>query len=287
MGRMLEALKSNGEITLDRDTVPAAAVAAPPEEAATDMPFIEVGGPRPAAPSRPQLEAAPLRLATLQQPLPRGAVLETAPLPRPANRVAAELIAYHQPDHTVSRQFASLFLQIVAGAESEEAPVLLLTGLTAGAGTTTTLLNLAIGGSRQDRRIAVVDANATRPAVAQRLGLGSAHGLADVLQGSVALEKAVLATAQPGLFVVPAGKQQGPWQAEALRWVLSWLRQRFDVVFVDGPAWNTPDLRELVPATDAAYLVLDATEAAQAQVRSVARGIAQLGSRLGGLIVTQ
>jgi Mrp family chromosome partitioning ATPase len=286
MGRILEALRRTEEPVLMPEValapaVPDAEAAEPPDE---EMPFIEVGGPRRAAEPAVRLETAPPRSATLRVPPPLSVALQPCPAPTP--RLAGELIAFHQPDHAVSQQYAALFAQITADTADGAAPVLLFTALAAGAGTTTAVLNLAIAGCRRHgRRVVVVDANGGRPAVAQRLGLTPSAVLREVLQGGVALEQAVQPTAVAGLHVLGAGTaMESP---DAMRWILTWLRQRFDAVMVDAPAWgDSAELRAMVPAARAVYLVMDAAEAEQPQVRAVTRGVAQLGSRVGGMIVT-
>jgi Mrp family chromosome partitioning ATPase len=292
MGRMLEALLHAHEAPPPEPALCPEPEEADPEPAEDGMPFIEVGGPRPAAPTRPRPH--------LDLPCPRPATLLVPPLPsvrlqaftKPTPRVAAELIAYHQPEHAVSQQYSAVFLQMSPEASCGQAAALLLTSTVAGAGTTTAVLNLAINGCRHhQRRIVVVDANRDRPAVALRLGLDAAVGLHEVLQGRVALEKAVLATPQSELQVLPGGAgatEAAAWPADALRWALTWLRQRFDLVLVDCPPWaDTPLLRTLGPLADAVYLVVDAAEAQQPTVRTVTRSVMHLGSRVGGLIVTQ
>jgi Mrp family chromosome partitioning ATPase len=288
MGRMLEALKHAAEIPPPEPALQPGARADDSEAAEDAMPFVEVGGPRNGVGPRPILEVAGPRLASLLVPPPSAVRLQA--LAKPTPRVAAELIAYHQPEHAVSQQYSAVFSQMMPEASSEDGCVLLLTSLAPGAGTTTALLNLAISGCRQQgRRIVVVDANRARPALAKRLGLEPTVGLHEVFQGNVALEQAVLATPQCELKVLPVGAADGPdWPADALRWALAWLRTRFDVVFVDGPAWSdTVLVRSLSPLVDAVYLVVDATQAQQALVRAVTRSVMQHGSRLGGLIVTQ
>jgi Mrp family chromosome partitioning ATPase len=287
MGRMLETLKSNGAPQPPPDIL-LTADSPEPDEA---MPFIEVGGPRPVAPTQaPHLESLAPRAATLQPCSPRSVVLQPPPALGPrAAQVAADLIAFHQPDHAVSSQYAAMLAQMTNESSTDASPVLLLTGSAPGAGTTTVVLNLAVSGCRQHQQhLVVVDANRIRPAAAQRLGLGDALGLAEVLEGKVALEQAVQATIQPGLCVLPAGAatQDTPWSPEAMRWVLAWLRQRFDVVLVDAPSAESKELCTLIPAVDAVYLVLDSGATDQQQVGALTRQIAQMGSRVGGVIAT-
>jgi len=318
MGRMLEALKRTAEPNAFPEPVLAVANPEPvaEEPAEEEMPFIEVGGPRkpqdrggkfPTCPqdsgqignlplqtgnSKTRLEMPAPRPASLQVRAPQSVALQCCPQPVPAHpRVAAELVTFHQPEHPVSQQYAALFAQLPAAPADGAAAALVFTSLAPGAGTTTSLLNLAVAACRKhNKRTCVVDANYRRPAAAARLGVTAAIGLHDVLGGKVALEQALQATPIDHLHVLPAGiaTESVPASADAIRWVLAWLRQRFDLILVDAPAWDGGDgLRALLPAATAVYLVVDATETEKPEVRVVTREVARLGSRLGGLIVAQ
>jgi Mrp family chromosome partitioning ATPase len=294
MGRMLEALKRTEEIK----PISEPALEAPRHEPATqeaaedEMPYIEVGGPRPQTQPTPRLEMPSPRAATLRVRSPQGVTLQPCQqAAAPRTRIAAELVAFHQPNHTVTQQYAALFDQLAAEPVEDIGPAFLFTSLAPGAGTTTSLLNLAIAGcQKHDTRIVVVDANYLRPAAAARLGVGASAGLADVLQGKIAIQQAIQQTAIKNLQVLPAGaiNEVGESIRDAMRWIMAWLQQRFDVVLIDAPAWDNADsLKALLPTASAVYLVVDATETEQPAVRSLTREVARQGSRLGGLIVTQ
>jgi Mrp family chromosome partitioning ATPase len=139
--------------------------------------------------------------------------------------------------------------------------------------------------------VAAVDLNLYRPAVAARLGLLSSPGLPEVLAGTVALEQALQATAVPGLYALTAVPGNGPsalLTADALRWVVRWLREHFDVVFVDAAPWEgSPEMTALVQACDAVYPVLHGTEANSPPVQQMLHAITRRGGRLRGLIHTQ
>jgi Mrp family chromosome partitioning ATPase len=290
MGRMLEALKRTEETKPVQEPVLAALALEPEEPAAEEMPFIEVGGPSKPGEPKLRLELPAPRPPSLQVWSPQSVALQTGPgaVP-PKERVAAELVAFHQPEHPVSQQYAALVAQMADEPVGNAAPVLVLTALAPGSGTTTCLLNLAIAGCKKyARRVVVIDANYLRPAAAARLGVPAVSGLNDLLQGKVALEKAILATSIEHLHVLPGGaaaKSSG--SDEAFRWVLAWLGQRFDLILVDAPPWDGGnELRALVSAANAVYLVVDAAEAEKPEVRTVTRELARAGSRMGGLIVT-
>jgi Mrp family chromosome partitioning ATPase len=259
-----------------------------------DMPFIEVGGKgRPVTASPDVLPpAAPVQAESPSAAGPVVVAFEPWPAQRPAVRaVAPELLAFHDPDHAVSRQYRTL-LDHLLGSDAGGAPrALLLTAAAPGVGTTTTLLNLAITCARGRRCVAAVDLNLYRPAVAARLGLLASPGLPEVLAGTVALEQALQATAVPGLYAltaVPGGGPSAMLTADALRWVVRWLREHFDVVFLDGPPWEGgPEMTALVQACDAVYPVLRDGEASSPPVQQMLHAITRRGGKLRGLIHTQ
>jgi Mrp family chromosome partitioning ATPase len=109
------------------------------------------------------------------------------------------------------------------------------------------------------------------------------------VEGRIALEAAIQGTPIKNLHVLPAGnKDLISDPADALRWILSRLRDRFDAVLVDAPSWSDEadaTFRTLAAAADAIYLVVHAGEVDQQKVRTLMRDLGRLGGHLGGLIV--
>lgn len=258
--------------------------------------------PAPAAPTSVVAKEAITAPATVE---PTGRVAaqlhETAPLniafapwptAVPPRAVAAEILAYHQPDHALSKQYQALFGQLVDGLPPGESAAWLLCGRSPRVGCTTVLLNLAAAGGKQNKyRLVAVDANLRQPTLGQRLGQGQGPGIADILVGHVGLEQAVQATVVPNLHVLPAGAAKGgptmAWTAEAAQWLLAWLRERFDVVLVDGPCLDeTLPLAALAPCCNGLFLVTPRNETAGIQQGSLPRAIARLGGKLRGVIET-
>jgi Mrp family chromosome partitioning ATPase len=311
MGRTLEALKRTGgqvdegpatERDASADTPQLQLVA--DEESADEMPYIEVGDRGKPPDASPGVLAATAAAPVLQPTPPRGlALVECSPRtvafrpgrrvapPAPTPRIPAEVIAFHQPQHPVSAQYQTLLGQLIPDAAPGPGETLLFTALSPAAGVTTAVLNLAVCASRGGgRHVIVVDANLKRPALAGRLGLTEAPGLHEAIHGSAALEQVVRATAQEHLSAVTAGKapRSEALTPEAVRWVTAWLRQRFDLIFLDGPAWEeNHETAALVAAVDGVLLVLDHGEVNRPQIRAATRAIARMGGKLGGLLVTQ
>jgi Mrp family chromosome partitioning ATPase len=286
---------------------PAPRLAAPPADATemqsgeTEIPFIE-WGPHKSMEASPSVLAAPLpagRRARVQDetavllvpPSPHGVLFRAVPSATPAAFVP-ELIAFHQPEHAVSAQYRDLLAALLARLQSDTPQALLFTSPGSCGGTTTTLLNAAITAARLGRRrVAVADANPAQPGVARALNLPERPGLREVLAGGASLDEALHATAQADLTALTAGVAVSSggvrFLAETLRSLLRQLRQRFDLVFVDGGAWGErPETANLAAACDAVFLVLPSNEADAPAADELLRRIPEQGGKLAGCILS-
>ncbi len=328
MGRILEALMHGGRRSMPypRAETPPVAPAEPtlpefPESG--DVPFIEVGGPGAAVESSAQILApssipvapsAPAQVATVDHVQPAGSAPPTAtpstldssaavafqpagsppvpPIPT-GQRFTPSLIAFHQPDHPVSEQYRALLAGLKGQLRTEGSQVVGSMSLVSGTGATTVLLNLAITQARQDnQRVVVVDANLRRPAVAERLGLPAVPGLREVVGRCVPLKRALQATGQANCWALTAGeplRADSRWpSADALRTTLEHLREQFDWVLVDAPAWDDgAELVALAAACDAVFLVLRPADLNCPAVQEIGRLLPPLGSCLSGFILTE
>jgi Mrp family chromosome partitioning ATPase len=203
-------------------------------------------------------------------------------------RFAPELVAYHRPDHAVSRQYQALADALTGPLSAGTAPVLLFTAAGPGVGATTVVLNLALTLARRDeQRVVVVDAQRDRPAVAERLGLPAVPGLGEVLAGTVSVMQALQDTRQERLAVLTAGrgKAGARWTADALRRLMRQLRDQEALVLVDAPRWDSgPEAGRLAALGDAVYLIsADGDDAATADL---VRTLPEDGVPLRGQILT-
>jgi Mrp family chromosome partitioning ATPase len=316
MGRTLDTLRHGDP----RRTAPAASAtpadSAPPEECVVDwtlqeeVPFIEVGGPgkkvevspllmkhppqhtvQPPHPPLGKALAAPKAapVVNLTEAKPMAVAFEVWPGSAGPASVATEVIAYHQPDHPVSKDYVALFEKLMQSHAGQGPHMFLLCGVKPRVGTSTVLLNLAVVAARSHRRVAALDMNLACPALAARLGHAGSIGVQDVIAGRTAIGQAVVPTPIPALAMVPAGaaeKKTGPHAAQALAYLAAWLRERHDLILVDGPCVEqVAEIAVLAPCTDGVYLVLPQGDA-DAVARGVAPAIARMGGSLRGLIHT-
>lgn len=322
MGRMLETLKTLGTRTPGQECVCDWSL-----REAEEVPYIEVGagkkvegspqvmavpvGPRetppsnlggretqarlPVQPPHPPTEkaladAVSARGPELTTPTPLTVAFEPWQGAAPSGRgLAPEIIAYHQPEHPITRQYADLLDKLLADRRVPSA--LLLCGAKGQVGATTVLLNLAVTAARAKHQTIAVDLNLGRPTLPERLGLVARAGLQEALAGQVALEDAVLKTALSGLQVLAARAADNATVAhlssEALSWLVSWLKERHDLVLIDGPSLaDSADLATLAPVCDGVFLVVPQGDTIQ-PYKGMAQALARQGGRLKGLIHTQ
>lgn len=285
-----------------------------------DSPFVEIGGPsgpifspvsrghatpvvappKPVAESKPEPKAeATLAFPRLVPPALAPAYLSvrfhdaTARLPRPAvEGPDAALVALHFPEHAVSSEYRVLRDEIRKQLPVASARVLQFASAAPEAGTTTVLLNLAITLAHESKtRVAVVDANVGRAAVAAKLALKPAPGLCEVLAGDVPLAWALQPSAVPNLQVLAAGEPTHATTATLGRdfsRLLSQLRQWFDWVIVDSGVWGgVPERDAVCPAADAVYLVTRNTDTDRPEFLNVRTGVKDLGGLLRGYVSTR
>jgi Mrp family chromosome partitioning ATPase len=312
MGKMLETLRQRGT---DRRPAPqdGPATAAgsedgsllPAVEESEEVPFIEVGGKHvpmdasPAVLATAERTPRPVRLtapATNEVASVTGLSVEFRPvaaeLPPPQTRFAPTLITFHRPEQAQSRQYQALAASLLTALPAARSRVLLFTAVAPGAGTTTVLLNLAISLARQGKsRVGVVDANWRRPAVAEQLGLPEVPGLAELLSGSVGLGQVLQETGQANLLALTAGRcgaGAGPrLGGEAMRGLLRQLRERFELVLLDGPCWPLEQgLLALAQGCEAVYLVSPQGEAEAPETARLLQTLPQQGVPLRGHLLT-
>ena len=104
----------------------------------------------------------------------------------------------------------------------------------------------------------------------------------EVFQGRLALEQAVVQTAITGLHLVPAQPISATPvpRIEAVRWLLTWLSDHFNLVLVDTPSLESGnELAPWIAACDCAYMVVPEGESEPSQ-RALAQSLTAMGAKL-------
>jgi Mrp family chromosome partitioning ATPase len=274
--------------------------------AVEEVPYIEVGGPDGPVTSIPKPA-----VKVLPAPAPAPAP-EPSPIPAPDSRVlsvafhrfpktglrlvpagiAPDVVAYHHPEHPVSGEYRAVRDEIRRQFEEQGSRVVVFTAAAPVAGTTTVLLNFAVALAQEAGvKVLVADANFDRPAVARRLGVSEAPGLAEVLGQTIPLAWALQPTAVTGLHVL-AGGVPGDGTATAMASdfprLLAQLRQWFDWVLVDGGVWADALGGEgFAPAADAVYPVTRQADIDRPEFADLRASVSAAGGLLRGYVTTR
>lgn len=240
-------------------------------------PFVEVGGPegvvtsaaKPVVPQPPATRPQPpITERHAEPPLPEHTKYLSVTfhkLPKPGLRlmqtgIAPEVVVHHFPDHPVSAEYRQVRDEIVRQFDEPGPRVVLFTSSSASAGTSTVLLNHAVGMTQEyGSRVLVVDAHFDRPGIARRLGCAESPGLAEVMGQAIPLAWALQPTTVPNLHVLSTGMPTDATEeqmASDFPKLLHQLRQWFDWVVVDAGVWgDLPNGDAACESTDAVFLV--------------------------------
>ncbi len=149
-----------------------------------------------------------------------------------------------------------------------------VTSAARGEGKTTTACNLALASASMasGRRIALVEFDLRRPALAGALGIASQIGIDKILRGQATVSEACIHTQLADLDVYLGGPPSAnPLDAISSPKTTAFLRElarQYDLIIVDAPpVLPVPDVPMLIASVDAALLVARSGMSRRAAVR--------------------
>jgi protein-tyrosine kinase len=220
-----------------------------------------------------------------------------APAPQPAHgrRVDIDLarlarIGMVTPDHPrspIAEEFRVIKRPLLRNAEGKGAAMIgnrnliMVSSALPGEGKSFTAINLAVSiAMEMDHTVLLVDADVSRPAVLQRLGLEPQKGLMDVLTGGAELSEVLLRTNVEKLSILPAGM---PHQratellaSESMNRMLDEMATRYAervIIFDSPPLLVTTEARELATHMGQVVLVVEADRSTHGTVKQALAAI--------------
>ena len=213
------------------------------------------------------------------------------------------LITRKQPLHPVSEAFRNLRTSVQFANLDSSIRTLLITSPTPAEGKSFVAANLAVALAQGGKKVLLLDTDLRHPVAHRIMSTEKTPGLSDLLyaiseEGDKADRFAGVQVFHPAgedlptLSVLPAGKRV-PNPAEVLgsqlfHDLLSWLRDRFDVVVIDSPPLlAVTDAAVVATQVDGVAMVLTAGETHQGAAIQALERLNSVGAKVLGLIMNR
>jgi succinoglycan biosynthesis transport protein ExoP len=184
----------------------------------------------------------------------------------------------------------SIRTTLLRESERGECRLVMVTSAVGGEGKTTLASHLASSLARSGRRTLLIDGDLRCPALHELFEVPLHPGLSEVALGEVHVAEATLATAQPGLLLIPAGE----WDRDVLqglardgvRRLFEKLKREYDFVVIDShPVLAATDALLIGQHVDAVLLSLLRGVSRTPQVYAAQQRLESLGIRVLGAVV--
>ncbi len=159
-----------------------------------------------------------------------------------------------------------------------------------GEGKSTTLSNLAFTFAKGGSRTLVVDADLRRPSQQKFFDDDNSIGLADFLQGKVALTDIIKKTKQDNLSFMPSGKipqdDVGILNSPQMKDLIRALKKQYDIVFFDSPPiLGVSDASLLASEVDNTIMVVQYRRFPRGMLQRVKQAVHHVGGNLIGVVL--
>lgn len=196
-----------------------------------------------------------------------------------------------KPKSVVSEAYRTVRTALFFGIPKEDARLILVTSPAPGDGKSTLASNLAITIAQAGQKTLILDADFRKPMQHNIFEIDrQTEGLANVLAGTVELERALHATSVEGLDIMHCGAEI-PNPAEVLNSkafgdLLKDLSKRYDRIIVDSPPVSmVADSQILAAQCDTTLLVLRAEKSTRKHSQQARDSILAVGGHILGAVV--
>lgn len=211
------------------------------------------------------------------------------PLAEPTFRAVWEVDAFDMPG-PVMEWFAAGVTAADLGRRMSEAVVqglrsVLLTSVLPGEGRSSVAIGLAAAAAATGLRVALLDADPKAPTLADDLRLDVEYGWIDAVRGGLPVEEVAIHSLQDRLTFIPLLPPNGDTAATAaeVELVVDQLRERFDLVVIDGPT-EAGVVVDHSLAIDTALIVRDVRQSSVPQVNRLSYRLRERGIQGVGVV---
>lgn len=218
---------------------------------------------------------------------------------------AGPLVTMEQPRSPISEAYRALRTAVLFTNVDKRIRTVLITSAGPSEGKSYTAANLAVVMAQAGHRVLLVDADLRRPTQHRIFKIPRGYGLTDLLvdmnasveptelvQTFVNLNKAVVESAQPGLFVLKSGSVP-PNPSEVvgsakMKLLLQLLPTRFDFVIIDSPpTLAVTDAVILSTRMDSVLMVAKASATRRNQLKQAVQRLREVNANLSGVVLNR
>lgn len=218
---------------------------------------------------------------------------------------AGPLVTMEQPRSPISEAYRALRTAVLFTNVDKRIRTVLITSAGPSEGKSYTAANLAVVMAQAGHRVLLVDADLRRPTQHRIFKIPRGYGLTDLLvdmnasveptelvQTFVNLNKAVVESSQPGLFVLKSGSVP-PNPSEVvgsakMKLLLQLLPTRFDFVIIDSPpTLAVTDAVILSTRMDSVLLVAKASATRRNQLKQAVQRLREVNANLSGVVLNR
>jgi capsular exopolysaccharide synthesis family protein len=190
------------------------------------------------------------------------------------------------PRSPAAEAFRTLRANIEFSGKDGPPRTLLVTSSRPGEGKTTVAANLAAIFAQGGKRVVLVDADLRRPSIHRALGIANRLGLSTLFRDSLKIE--TVCKSWDRMQVITSGSlPSNPAEmlaSEKMLHILADLRQRADVVILDGPPMLVADAQILSSLVDGVLLVLQPGRSPVDEARSTLELLKRSGAQVIGAV---
>lgn len=201
-----------------------------------------------------------------------------------------DLIALRDPRSPAAEAYRTLRTNIQFSSLDRPLHSLLVTSTAPDEGKSTTLANLAVTMAQAEQRVILVDCDLRRPSLHTLFGLSNDVGLTSALLDQADAPLPLLATAVPGLSLLPSGPLP-PRPADLLgsrrmEEMITRLRAEADMVLFDTPpVIAVTDAAVLATRLDGVLLVLQAGKTRRDRAREARTLLEKVKAHIVGVVL--
>ncbi len=181
------------------------------------------------------------------------------------------------------QQIAERMMDVVASGLGS----MMITSHQSGEGRSTVAIGIAMAASAAGIRVALIDGDTEAPTLIEDLRLDLQHGWVDNVRGGLPLKEIAIHAVEDGLTLIPLTPPTYPSAAASpyeISEVVKALRDRFDLVVMDGGCGATPAVCQTASAFDSVVIVRDQKKTDDETIHQFAKKLTDAGVPGVGLV---